>query len=86
MAVRTLPFGQQRIGICLGALGAVIVRVILTFAAARLLLFPYVQLVGGLLLVGIAFKLLRQEGDSEPAIQQGATLLKAIRIPYHVHG
>ena len=33
MAVRTLPFRQQRIGICLGALGAVIVRVSLTFAS-----------------------------------------------------
>lgn len=80
MAVRALPFRQQRIGICLGALGAVIVRVILTFAAARLLLFPYVQLIGGLLLVWIAFKLLRQDGGSEPAIQHGATLVKAIRI------
>jgi YjbE family integral membrane protein len=80
MAVRTLPYRQQRIGICLGALGAVIVRVILTFAAARLLLFPYVQLVGGLLLVWIAFKLLRPDTGSEPAIQHGATLLKAIRI------
>ena len=80
MAVRTLPFRQQRIGICLGALGAVIVRVSLTFAAAQLLLFPYVQLTGGLLLVWIAVKLLRQDNDSQPAMQQCATLIKAIRI------
>ena len=80
MAVRTLPFCQQRIGICLGALGAVIVRVSLTFAAAQLLLFPYVQLTGGLVLVWIAVKLLRQDNDSEPAMQQCATLIKAIRI------
>src|SRR5262245_14966674 len=80
MAVRTLPFRQQRIGICLGALGAVIVRVSLTFAAAQLLLFPYVQLTGGLVLVWIAVKLLRQDNDSEPAMQQCATLIKAIRI------
>ena len=80
MAVRTLPLRQQRIGICLGALGAVIVRVSLTFAAAQLLLFPYVQLTGGLVLVWIAVKLLRQDNDSEPAVQQCATLIKAIRI------
>ena len=80
MAVRTLPLRQQRIGICLGALGAVIVRVSLTFAAAQLLLFPYVQLTGGLVLVWIAVKLLRQDNDSEPAMQQCATLIKAIRI------
>src|SRR5262245_17235459 len=88
MAVRTLPFRQQRIGICLGArgethrnsLGAVIVRVSLTFAAAQLLLFPYVQLTGGLLLVWIAVKLLRQDNDSQPAMQHCTSLFKAIRI------
>src|SRR5262245_9009338 len=80
MAVRTLPLRQQRIGICLGALGAVIVRVSLSFAAAQLLLIPYVQLTGGLVLVWIAVKLLRQDNDSEPAVQQCATLIKAIRI------
>src|SRR5215475_14167915 len=80
MAVRTLPFRQQRVGICLGAVGAVIVRVSLTFAAAQLLLFPYVQLMGGLLLLWIAVKLLRQDSDSEPAIQNCTSLFKAIRI------
>ena len=37
MAVRTLPRRQQRFGIFWGALGAVIIRVILTFVAAQLL-------------------------------------------------
>src|SRR5262245_63369037 len=80
MAVRTLPSRQQRVGISLGAVGAVIVRVSLTFAAAQFLFFPYVQLTGGLVLVWIAVKLLRQDNDSEPAMQQCATLIKAIRI------
>jgi predicted tellurium resistance membrane protein TerC len=53
MAVRALPSRQQHFGVCLGALGAVVARVILTFAAARFLLFPYVQLTGGLLLIWI---------------------------------
>ena len=80
MAVRTLPSRQQRVGICLGAVGAVIVRVSLTFAAAQFLLFPYVQLTGGLLLVWIAVKLLRQDNDSQPAMQHCTSLFKAIRI------
>src|SRR5262245_31554251 len=80
MAVRTLPSRQQRIGICLGAVGAVIVRVSFTFAAAQLLLFPYVQLTGGLLLVWIAVKLIRQDNDSQPAMQHCTSLFKAIRI------
>ncbi len=80
MAVRTLPSRQQRAGMCLGALGAVVVRVLLTFVTAQLLLIPAVQLAGGLLLVWIAFKLLRQDSGSEQTIQHGASLLKAIRI------
>lgn len=80
MAVRTLPSRQQHAGMCLGALGAVVVRVLLTFVTAQLLLIPAVQLAGGLLLVWIAFKLLRQDSGSEQAIQHGASLLKAIRI------
>ncbi|HTN69623.1 MAG TPA: TerC family protein [Methylomirabilota bacterium] len=80
MAVRRLPYRQQRIGICFGALGAVIVRVILTFAAAQLLRLPSLQLVGGFLLLWIAFRLLGPNGEQEPEIDHGATLIKAVRI------
>ncbi len=80
MAVRTLPSRQQRIGIFLGALGAVIVRIILTLAAAELLRFSAVQLVGGLLLIWIAFKLLRQDDGGESGNHPGTTLFGAIRV------
>ncbi|MGE5305829.1 MAG: TerC family protein [Alphaproteobacteria bacterium] len=80
MAVRTLPSREQRAGIVLGALGAVTVRVILTFAAAQLLVIPSLQFLGGLLLIWIAFKLLAQDGDDTVAVQGGTTLLRAIRI------
>jgi YjbE family integral membrane protein len=80
MAVHTLPSGQQRTGIVLGALGAVIVRVLLTFAASELLLVPAVQLVGGLLLVWIALKLLAQDSEDTPTVARGATLLQAVRV------
>lgn len=80
MAVRTLPRRQQRLGIFWGATGAVVFRVILTFVAAQLLLLPYLQLVGGLVLIWIAFKLLREESGGEGKVRHGTTVGEAIRI------
>ncbi len=80
LAVRTLPRRQQRLGIFWGALGAVVIRVALTFVAAQLLLLPFLQLVGGLLLIWIAFKLLRQDSGGEANVRHGTTLPEAIRI------
>lgn len=80
MAVRTLPRRQQRLGIFWGALGAVIIRVILTFVAAQLLALSFLQLVGGLLLIWIAFKLLRVESGGGANVRHGTTLPEAIRI------
>lgn len=67
LAVRGLPPRQRLMGIILGAGAAVILRVALTFVATQLLLVRYVQLVGGLLILWIAFKLLKQNegGDDE---------------------
>ncbi len=80
MAVRTLPRRQQRLGIFWGATGAVVFRVILTFVAAQLLLLPYLQLVGGLVLLWIAVKLLREESGGEGKVHHGTTVGEAIRI------
>jgi YjbE family integral membrane protein len=63
MAVRALPPAERRIGIIAGAAGAVVVRVGLTFVAARLLTLEYVELAGGLLVLWIAFKVLRDAAD-----------------------
>ncbi len=80
MAVRTLPRRQQRLGIFWGATGAVVFRVGLTFVAAQLLLLPYLQLVGGLVLLWIALKLLREDSGGEGNIRHGTTVGEAIRI------
>ncbi len=81
MAVRTLPRRQQRIGIFLGAMGAVVLRVVLTFAASQLLQLPFLQLAGGLLLIWIAFKLLRQDsGGGESKVRHATTILEAIQV------
>jgi YjbE family integral membrane protein len=60
LAVRNLPPRQRMLGIVLGAGAAVLLRVSLTFVATQLLTVMFVKLVGGLLILWIAFKLLRQ--------------------------
>jgi len=58
MAVRSLPARERRIGIIGGAAGAVNLRIGLTIVAARLLEIDYVKLLGGLLILWIAYKVL----------------------------
>ena len=63
MAVRSIPKEQRQKGIVLGTAGAVILRIGLTFVAAKLLEVPLVKLLGGLLILWIAFKLLMGESE-----------------------
>lgn len=63
MAVRTLSPKQRQYGILLGTAGAILLRIGLTFVAARLLEVPLVKLCGGLLILWIAFKLLLGESE-----------------------
>jgi YjbE family integral membrane protein len=58
LAVRSLPPRERRIGIIGGAGAAVVLRVVLTTLAARLLTTPYLQIAGGLLILWIAVKVL----------------------------
>ncbi len=80
LAVRTLPRKQQKVGILWGTVGAIILRVILTFVAAKILSIPFFQAAGGLLLIYIAVKLTRQEPTSEEDVKQGTNLMEAIKI------
>jgi YjbE family integral membrane protein len=65
MAVRSLPKKERRLGIMLGTAGAVVLRIGLTFIAAKLLEVSFVKLAGGLLILWIAFKLLLPESEEE---------------------
>ena len=58
MAARGLPENQQKAAILWGSGGAVVLRVILTVVAVALLKVPFLQFVGGLMLVWIAYQLL----------------------------
>lgn len=67
MAARNLPAHLQKKAIVWGAVGAIAVRSAMTLAVVYLLKIPGLMLIGGLLLVWIAYKLLNpaKEGDGE---------------------
>ncbi len=79
MAARRLDPAQRRQAIIAGAGGAIILRVIFTIAAALLLRVPLIQAGGGMILLWIAFTLLRQEDEGDHEIRSGGTLFEAIR-------
>jgi len=65
LAARSLPPHQQRKAVLWGSGAAVVLRIILTVVAARLLALPYLQIIGGLLLLWIGVQLLGEEEDEE---------------------
>ena len=80
LACRNLPQQQRRWGVFWGAIGAIVLRVILTFFAVSLLKLSYLKLIGGLLLVWIGIKLIAEEGDEEGHdVQASDKLFAAIR-------
>jgi YjbE family integral membrane protein len=81
LAVRTLPKRQQLLGRLWGTAGAVGLRLAFIAIITYLLRIPLLQAVGGLLLVWIAIKLVRQEeAAGEGHVRHGTTLLEAIWI------
>lgn len=65
MASRSLPPAQQKKAILFGSVGAIVLRVVLTFFAVYLLTLPYLKLVGAALLLWIGIGLLNSEDDGE---------------------
>lgn len=79
MAAHRLPPAQRKRAIIIGAGGAILLRIIFTIAAALLLAVPLVEGVGGVLLLWIAYTLVRQEEDAQHKVRSGDTLFIAIR-------
>ena len=65
MAARKLPPNLQKRAIIWGAVGAIAVRSAMTLVVVYLLKIPGLMLIGGLLLVWIAYKLLNQAKDDD---------------------
>lgn len=80
MAVRSLPREQRRRGILLGAGAAILLRVLLTFFVAKLLLVSYVKIVGGALIGWIAVKLFVEGAPEETQEREVRSIWQAMRI------
>jgi len=80
LAVRTLPRRKRMLGQVWGAVGAVALRLIFVAIISVLLRVPFLQFVGGLLLVWIAVKLVRPETGGESDVRHGASLWEAVWI------
>src|SRR5262245_56865918 len=80
LACRSLPPRQRVIGIILGAGAAVLLRILFTLIVQQLLDVPWLKLVGGLILLWIAVKLLLGEEASEDSVRSGASVWEAIKI------
>lgn len=78
MAAHRLPLRQRKMAILLGGGAAIILRIILTVAAWFLLRLSGLQLIGGLLLIWIAFKLLKEEAESAEGIEASLNLRRAV--------
>ncbi len=80
LAVRSLPRKQRIKGIVFGSAVAVVLRVVLTFFAAQLLLISFVKFVGGLLVSWIAVKLFIEDAEEHKLKEDAASFLQAIKI------
>ena len=65
LAARGLPAEQQKKAIMFGSGAAVVLRIALTVVAAKLMQLPFVEVIGGLLLLWIGVGLLKGESDAE---------------------
>ena len=80
LACRNLPPAQRRWGVFWGAIGAIVLRVILTFFAVSLLQLSYLKIIGGALLVWIGIKLIAEEdGEGGHDVRGSDRLLAAVR-------
>jgi YjbE family integral membrane protein len=78
MAAHRLPPKQRKTAIVIGGGAAVGLRIVLTVIASLLLLIPGLELVGGLLLIGIGFKLLKQEEESHEGFKVASSMKEAV--------
>jgi YjbE family integral membrane protein len=80
LACRSLPPRQRVIGIILGAGAAVVLRILFTLIVQQLFDLPWLKLVGGLVLLWIAVKLLMGEETDEDSVRSGASVWEAVKI------
>ncbi len=81
LACRTLPPKQRLWGMVLGSGVAVVLRIAFTWVVKELMEFAYLKLVGGMLLLWIAIKLVVPgESEGDPKVEAAENLWRAVRI------
>jgi YjbE family integral membrane protein len=82
MAVLALPPRQRLFGMIGGTLGAVLLRIALIAVITQLLRIPFLQAIGGLVLIWIAVKLVHQDTSEgqEQKVREATTLWEAMGI------
>lgn len=80
LACRSLPPHQQRRGVVLGTLAAILLRIVFAAGVVWLLAFPYLKLAAGVMLLWVAIQLMQPEdGEGHGSVAAQGTLLGAVR-------
>lgn len=79
LASQRLPATQRKQAVIWGCLGAVTMRIALTFTTASLLSIPYLQFIGGLTLFFIAVNLLEKKSTNK-TYRQAVCFREAVRV------
>lgn len=79
LASRRLPAEQQKKAMFWGSGGAILLRILLTFIAVLVLQTPYVQMLGGGLLLWIACKLIGDDKENHENIEAQNNLWDAVK-------
>ena len=80
LAARKLEGSNRRKAIVWGSIGAVGLRLIFAAIVSYLLSIPFLQVVGGLLLFWISWKLIQEDPNEEEKVRAGESTWEAIRI------
>ena len=78
LACRNLPDKLRRQGILWGVLGAIVLRIILTYFAMSLLNYPWLKVIGAVLLIWIGIKLIVGDENAEHEVKASDQLISAI--------
>lgn len=79
LAARSLPPHQQRMAVLWGSGAAVVMRIALTVVAVQLLSLPYLQIIGGVLLLWIGVQLLGEQQEDDGEAKEHGSLMSAVR-------
>ncbi|HEX7638524.1 MAG TPA: TerC family protein, partial [Burkholderiaceae bacterium] len=79
MAARGLPAHLQKRAVVLGSVAAILMRIVLTLIAVKMLALPWLKLVGGALLLWIGVNLLGEEGEDDDHAAKPIGVAAAVR-------